>query len=201
MELPSEFIALLQRAQLTNNQTWIRKPTMSKRVHEARRPGQRWDVKLATVNLDINEYFDLWPLALAVEQAPSFTAILPHYSHPRGTALGAPRAKADLAAGLSQMVIAGWQSNQPLALRRGDCFKFANHKKVYMCLTHAPANSIGEGQVTFIPELHHAVPANTTLIVKNVPFQLSTERRPQAYPLDAANGKYARIEIDCIEDL
>lgn len=201
MELPSEFIALLQRAQLTNNQTWIRKQTLSKRVHEARRPGQRWDVKLSTVNLDINEYFDLWPLALAVEQAPSFTVILPHYSNPRGTALGAPRAKSALVSGVSQMTTAGWQSNQPLALRRGDCFKFANHSKVYMCLTHAAANSAGEAVITFIPELQHNVPANTNLIVKNVPFRLSTERRPQAYPLDAANGKYARIEIDCIEDL
>lgn len=201
MELPSEFIALLQRAQITNNQTWIRKQTLSKRVHEARRPGQRWDVKLATVNLDINEYFDLWPLALAVEQAPSFTAILPHYSHPRGTALGAPRAKINLSAGVSQMTIAGWQANQPFALRRGDCFKFANHSKVYMCLTHAVANGIGESAITFIPELQNNIAANTALIVKNVPFQLSTERRPQTYPLDAANGKYARIEIDCIEDL
>lgn len=201
MELPAEFIALLQRAQITNNQTWIRKETLSKRVHEVRRPGQRWDIKLSTVNLTVDEYFDLWPLALAVEQSQSFTAVLPHYSHPRGTANGSPRAKQALLAGVSEMQITGWNSNQPFALKRGDCFKFDNHTKVYMLLTHAPANASGEGTASFIPELHHPVPANTKIVVKNVPFQLSTERRPQNYPLDAANGKFARIEIDCVEDV
>jgi len=199
MELPADFP--IENVDIKNNQDWIRSDSKSKKVNERQNPGQRWDISISTVQLNADEYFEYWAIALALEQEAEFTAILPRLSHPRGTAQGAPRTSQAYQPGFKRINTSGWSTNQPAALKRGDCFRFAGHAKVYLCLGPVVANSSGNAEIWFIPGLAQPVAINEGLIIRNVPFTLKTDRRPQNFKLTAANGVFSRIELDCVESL
>lgn len=199
MELPADFP--IENISITNNQDWIRQETKSKRINERQNPGQRWDIKISSIQLTADEYFEYWAVALALEQEPEFTAVLPRLSQPRGTAQGAPKCWAAYQAGVKSISTIGWTANQAAALKRGDFFRFAGHGKTYLCLQPVVSGPTGTAEITFIPGLQKAVALNEALIVKDVPFTLKTERRPQNFNLKAANGVFSRIEIDCVESL
>jgi hypothetical protein len=55
-------------------------------------------------------------------------------------------------------------------LAAGDFFKFANHSKVYMCVSPCVSNSSGVATLFFSCPLVSAVPNNTNLTITNVPF-------------------------------
>jgi hypothetical protein len=55
-------------------------------------------------------------------------------------------------------------------LAAGDYFKFANHSKVYMCVSPCISNSSGNATLFFSGPLLQAVPTSTNLTITQVPF-------------------------------
>jgi hypothetical protein len=101
----------------------------------------------------------------------SFEIILPEisYSKAPNQTTTVPRTSASRTIGATSVTLANCGATKNV-LAAGDFFKFANHSKVYMCVSPCVSNSSGVATLFFSCPLVSAVPNNTNLTITAVPF-------------------------------
>ena len=101
----------------------------------------------------------------------SFEIILPEisYSKAPNQTTTVPRTSASRTIGATSVTLTNCGATKNV-LAAGDFFKFANHSKVYMCVSPCVSNSSGVATLFFSCPLVSAVPNNTNLTITAVPF-------------------------------
>ena len=101
----------------------------------------------------------------------SFEIILPEisYSKAPNQTTTVPRTSANASIGATSVTLANCGATKNV-LAAGDFFKFANHSKVYMCVSPCVSNSSGVATLFFSCPLITAVPNPTNLTITAVPF-------------------------------
>jgi hypothetical protein len=101
----------------------------------------------------------------------SFEIILPEisYSKAPNQTNTVPRTSANASIGATSVTLANCGVSKNV-LAAGDFFKFANHSKVYMCVSPCVSNSSGVATLFFSCPLITAVPNPTNLTITAVPF-------------------------------
>lgn len=110
---------------------------------------------------------------IAQAQGPqfSFEIILPRISYsalPNQTA-SVPRVGTAMSIGATSVQLTGCGNTQQV-LAAGDFFKFANHTKVYMCVSPCVSNSSGVATLFFSGPAVSGAPTNTNVTITAVPF-------------------------------
>jgi hypothetical protein len=101
----------------------------------------------------------------------SFEIILPEISYSKAPSQTntVPRTSANASIGATSVTLANCGVSKNV-LAAGDFFKFANHSKVYMCVSPCVSNSSGVATLFFSCPLITAVPNPTNLTITAVPF-------------------------------
>jgi hypothetical protein len=101
----------------------------------------------------------------------SFEIILPEisYSKAPNQTNTVPRTSVNASIGATSVTLANCGVSKNV-LAAGDFFKFANHSKVYMCVSPCVSNSSGVATLFFSCPLITAVPNPTNLTITAVPF-------------------------------
>ena len=101
----------------------------------------------------------------------SFEIILPEisYSKAPNQTNTVPRSSQSRPIGATSITLTNCGATKNV-LAAGDFFKFANHSKVYMCVSPCVSNSSGVATLFFSCPLVSAVPNNTNLTITAVPF-------------------------------
>lgn len=98
-----------------------------------------------------------------------------------------------MAIGANSVAITGAGANA-YVLNAGDYFKFANHSKVYMCVTTCQANGSGNATLYFSGSAVAAVPSGQSLTINQVPFTVTLANEVQEY--QTAIGGISTMTID-----
>lgn len=102
----------------------------------------------------------------------SFEIVLPKLSYSAldsTQTVSTPRLSSAAAIGSTSVALTNCGTNGKV-LAAGDYFKFANHTKVYQCVSPCTANSSGVATLYFSGPLVTAVPLSTNLTITAVPF-------------------------------
>jgi hypothetical protein len=101
----------------------------------------------------------------------SFRIVLPEISFTKltGQTANTPTVSTSSAIGSIQVTLTGCGANGKV-LAAGDFFKFANHSKVYMCVSPVTANSGGVATLFFTSPSVSTIPQGTQVTITNVPF-------------------------------
>jgi hypothetical protein len=91
-----------------------------------------------------------------------------------------PATTADLPIGNNSIALTNC-GNAKMVLAAGDFFKFANHTKVYMCVTDCVSNSSGVATLYFSGSAVTTVPSGTALTITQVPFTVILDGDVQEY--------------------
>jgi hypothetical protein len=115
----------------------------------------------------------------------SFEIILPEISYSKATNQAtAATTTGSTPAGSVSVNLTGC-GNTKVVLRAGDYFKFANHSKVYMCVTHCVSSSGGTATLYFSGASVATVPTATALTLTAVPFTAIFDSELQEYDVGA----------------
>jgi hypothetical protein len=101
----------------------------------------------------------------------SFEIILPEisYSKAPNQTTTVPRSSQSRPIGATSITLTNCGATKNV-LAAGDFFKFANHSKVYMCVSPCVSDSSGNATLFFSCPLVSAVPNNSNVTITNVPF-------------------------------
>lgn len=101
----------------------------------------------------------------------SFEIILPKisYSKAPNQTTSVPATNGVAAVGSTSVSITGCGANKNV-LASGDFFKFANHTKVYMCVSPCVSDGSGNATLYFSCPLVRSVPSNSNVKITAVPF-------------------------------
>lgn len=121
-------------------------------------------------------------LAQALGPQFSFEILLPKLSYSALTnqTASVPRSSSTAAIGSTSVALTNCGANAAV-LAAGDYFCFANHTKVYQCVSPCTANSSGVATLYFSGPLVKAVPTGTNLIITAVPFTAVLATEVQEY--------------------
>lgn len=165
-------------------------------------PGHRWEFTLQSVRL--NEADSRKCFSWQVRQSGRknvFDVVLPKYSKPKGVASGSPKVRTAAAAGSTQVQLKGFAGLVVGQLLDGDFIRFSNHSKVYMVAADVSSNVSGQLTIEIFPQLTKAVPLDTALIVRDVPFSMRQVRDIQEFELSTSDSGFVTLELDCLEAL
>ena len=112
----------------------------------------------------------------------NFSIVLPQISYSKSPVPPStvPATSATLAIGGNSIALSNC-GNTKTVLAAGDFFKFANHTKVYMCVTDCISNSGGAATLYFSGSNVVAVPSGTNLTITAVPFNVVVDNDVQEY--------------------
>ena len=133
-------------------------------------------------------------LAQALGPQFSFEIVLPKLSYSALTSQTAsvPRNSTAAVIGATSVPLTNCGANATV-LAAGDYFKFANHTKVYQCVSPCTANGSGVATLYFSGPLVSAVPLNTNLTITAVPFTVVVANEVQEY--SAGSGGITTLSV------
>ncbi|MAD75169.1 MAG: hypothetical protein CML20_10325 [Rheinheimera sp.] len=165
-------------------------------------PGHKWEITLISTPLNANDLSRAFGWACSLKgRFTAFTAVIPRYSDTKGVGSGSPVVRTATTQGATAVPMEGFSGPVNGQLLAGDFIKFANHSKVYIVTEDANSNVNGQVTVNIHPQLMKAVPLNTAMVIRDVPFLLRKVRDAQEFKVDGRDGCIAKLELDCREAL
>lgn len=165
-------------------------------------PGHKWEVTLISTPLNADDLSRAFGWACGLKgRFTAFSAVIPRYSNCKGVGSGSPVVRTATSQGATAVPLQGFSGAVSGQLRAGDFVKFGNHSKVYIVTEDANSNVSGQLTLNIHPQLMQAVPVNTPLVIRNVPFLLRKVRDVQEFKVDGRDGCIAKLELDCREAL
>jgi hypothetical protein len=124
----------------------------------------------------------------------SFEIILPEisYSKAPNQTSSTPRTSQSRPIGATSVTLTNCGVSKNV-LAAGDFFKFANHSKVYMCVSPCVSDSSGAATLYFSCPMVTAVPTNTALTITAVPFTAILTEDVQKF--DVGNGGITTMSL------
>lgn len=157
-------------------------------------PSHYWVIDVATTMMSKQEAREVQAFCMAQRGGTrTFEYLSVVHSNPSGVATGTPVANGSQALGVETISTAGWTASTANILKSGDVLRFANHNKVYQVVLDATSNASGVASLRVSPALVQAVPANTAIIVNNVPFTVTVR---EAVPLSIKAGTVGAMALE-----
>lgn len=139
--------------------------------------------------------FSAWQESLS-GRAKTLELQIPHKSKPRGLLGGSVSVNADYEAGDDVIAFQTQQVSVPNAVRRGDCFVFASHSKVYTAKNDASINSIGVVVVELTLPLLNTLSDGDSVTYTDVPFTMRQTEDTQTFKVSSSS-----VHADLVLDL
>ncbi|MGB2063515.1 MAG: hypothetical protein ACPHUL_00070 [Marinomonas gallaica] len=185
--LPAEFE--INKARITNNDSVTSSESQSKIFLQRKTPGQRWDINLKSVKMDLDAADAVWGFAAArTQDLLLWDVVLPRYSYSEGTV--DKTVNDDFVIGQTSVSF----NSTAADVRVGKYFQFAGHSKVYI------ATSKNGNSITFAPALVRPVADDEAVTFNDITWSCKLRGRPLEFNV-SGDEQSVVMELDLVEAL